>query len=495
MEKKEPEESVISKLDLEIEEEILALKKKNEFILHLINEIGKTLDKNFRQIKDFDYESNIEDLIYLFSYFDSFCDEKKEKSIAIRTISLIILQIDNLNNTWEEIINKVKLIIIQDNYLENKATRMNLMLSIMKDLKLLLTEEKRYYLDYFSKKFGMNIMTLFELMTHFITCDDNGNKDLLYFTFKTILENYQNLIISEEIFKLADDKGAISLNDLNQLLLLDFNDEQNIIVFEQSKFQIRAPNNDELLAYIKGDPSKKITDYFYNNSMDKINAEKDEDNVNNMPKPVEKSVENLGNIQLNSVEKYLVDKLEEYDEKFQNQNKKIIQLEFQMNNLQQENIQLRFRMSHMEMDLKKIKLRSLYKGIIDIFANIYHIEINDYYKNKLEGILKRLNQIKSNEKVEELEEFLLIIYSFLQKGNSMAHTLIENIPPLEKIFTLIKKEKKKSFPIVKKLLNDLSFNNALKEVENSYYSLKDRNQLLGKIKISSDELMKKLLMK
>ena len=111
---------------------------------------------------------------------------------------------------------------------------MNLLLNIINDLKLLLTEEKKNYLHNFTKKFPINIITLFELINYFITCDDNGNKQMLYFTFKMILENYKNIIISEDIFKSAEVNGSISLNDLNQLLLLNFKDEQNIIFFEQS---------------------------------------------------------------------------------------------------------------------------------------------------------------------------------------------------------------------------------------------------------------------
>ena len=56
MENIEPEKSVksiLDKLDLEIEKETLALKKKNEFILKLINEIGKAFDNNFIRIKEF----------------------------------------------------------------------------------------------------------------------------------------------------------------------------------------------------------------------------------------------------------------------------------------------------------------------------------------------------------------------------------------------------------------------------------------------------------
>ena len=336
------------KLGLEIEKETLALKKKNEFILKIINEIGKALDKNFLQIKIFNYDSNIEDFINLFNYFDSFCDKEKEKSIAIQSISIIILKIDNLSNIWEKIINQVKQIIIQDNYLKDKERRMKLISNIMDDLKLVLGEKKRNYLDSFAKKFEMNIITLLELITLFQTYDDKGSRDLLYFTFKEISENYKKLIISEDIFDSAEVKDSISLNDLNQLLLLNFKDEQNIIVFEQSKFKIRHPNLDELEAHIKENPSKKIKDYFYYNSTNKINKE-NEQNINNTTEHAKISFENIDVNSLNPVEKFLVDQLKIHDIK--------------LNKLKQENIQLRFKMGIMDKDLKKIKLRSLYTGI------------------------------------------------------------------------------------------------------------------------------------
>ena len=338
------------KLGLEIEKETLAQKKKNKFILKIINEIGKSLDKNFLQIINFDYDSNVEDFIDLFNYFDSFCDKEKEKekSIAIHSISIIILQIDNLSDIWEKIINQVNQIIFQDNYLKDKERRKKLISNIMDDLKLVLGEKKRNYLDSFAKKFEMNVITLLELINLFLTYDEKGSRDLLYFTFKEISENYKKLIISEDIFDSAEVKDSISLNDLNQLLLLNFKDEQNIIVFEQSKFKIRHPNLDELEAHIKENPSKKIKDYFYYNSTNKINKE-NEQNINNTTEHAKISFENIDVNSLNPVEKFLVDQLKIHDIK--------------LNKLKQENIQLRFKMGIMDKDLKKIKLRSLYKGI------------------------------------------------------------------------------------------------------------------------------------
>jgi hypothetical protein len=140
------------------------------------------------------------------------------------------------------------------------------------------------------------------------------------------------------------------------------------------------------------------------------------------------------------------------------------------------------------MDLRKIQLLSLYKGIIDIFSSIYKIKIDDYYSSKLKSIINRLDNLPSSKKIIELKEFLLSIYSYLQKGNCLAHTIEEKTSPLEKIFWLVEKEKKKTFPYTKELLKNLNFDETLKYAENNYYSLKDKKKLLNNIKFSYDEL-------
>ena len=79
---------------------------------------------------------------------------------------------------------------------------------------------------------------------------------------------------------------------------------------------------------------------------------------------------------------------------------------------------------------------------------IYKIKIDDYYYNKLciafkcivTAILKKLNKYPENNKVNELKEFLLNVYSSLKTGNSMVYTFKENIIPLNLIFSELKKE-------------------------------------------------------
>ena len=103
----------------------------------------------------------------------------------------------------------------------------------------------------YSKLFGMNIMTLFELMTYFFY--DNINEDLLYFTINELKGNYPKLIISDSI----TDLEHIDINYLNQLLSLKFSNDSNILIFENSKFKKRKPTNDELFKYFNEDFGNK----------------------------------------------------------------------------------------------------------------------------------------------------------------------------------------------------------------------------------------------
>ena len=43
------------------------------------------------------------------------------------------------------------------------------------------------------------------------------------------------------------------------------------------------------------------------------------------------------------------------------------------------------------------------------------------------------------------------MYFYLQKGNCLAHSIDDESTPLEKIFSMIEKDKKLSYPEVKKL--------------------------------------------
>ena len=152
------------------------------------------------------------------------------------------------------------------------------------------------------------------------------------------------------------------------------------------------------------------------------------------------------------------------------------------------NMSMQVKISNLELDLKKIKIRSIFKGIINIFASVFNIELNDYYYIKLEKILDTLGKYKKNEAINELSIFLQNIYYYLHKGNLLAHSIDENLTPLELIFQIVESDKKKCYPIVKQIFNNLSLNEPLKYAVNNYYSFKDQNRILKNIRFSLEDL-------
>ena len=480
---------VLEELDKLIEEESQALMRKNSFMLTIMNEIGKALDPKFQNIKELDLEANLEDFISLFNYFYSLSEKNLEKNVAIHLISLITMKIYKLDDNCEVIINELKEIIAQDNYLGDSLKRIKVMITLMDNFKPLLKDGMNKYLENYKKLFGMNIGIFFELIIYFLT--DTNNEDLLYFTFKSLIEKYKKLIISQDILDSQEVKNAININSLNQLLLLKFSNKQEIVAFEENKFLLREPNFDEF--HIQIDVLKKIENYSKGNLNRNKNFQEENITKNNhnssqlSPKKIEIDPTILG-----PVKRYLYEELKAVNKKLENMNKKLEdndrQYRRKFNDIMQENFRLKFQLNITDLDLKKIKLRSLYKGVIDIFASVYEIELNDYYHNKLRKILNKLQQFPKNHKVVELKNFLIDIYFYLQKRNCLAHSIEDESKPLEKIFSMIEKNKKRTYPKVKELLNSLSFNETLKFAENNYYSFKDQRMLVNNIKFSSEYL-------
>ena len=112
-------QDVLDKLDQLIEEEFQTLTGKNSFMLTIMNEIWKALGQNYQNIKKLDLETNLVDFIALFNYFYSLSEKNLEKNEAIRLISLITMKITKLDDNSEAIINELKEIIDQNNYLSD----------------------------------------------------------------------------------------------------------------------------------------------------------------------------------------------------------------------------------------------------------------------------------------------------------------------------------------------------------------------------------------
>ena len=69
-------------------------------------------------------------------------------------------------------------------------------------------------------------------------------------------------------------------------------------------------------------------------------------------------------------------------------------------------MKFQMRIGNLESDLKKIKIRSIYKGIIDIFTSVCNKNLNDNYYNKLNTLLEVLNKYPKNKKINELCGYL-----------------------------------------------------------------------------------------
>ena len=102
-----------------MEEELQILTRKNSFMLTIMNEIWKALDPNYQNIKKLDLETNHDDFIALFNCFYSLSEKNLEKNVAISLISLITMKITKLDDNSETIINELKEIIVQNNYLSD----------------------------------------------------------------------------------------------------------------------------------------------------------------------------------------------------------------------------------------------------------------------------------------------------------------------------------------------------------------------------------------
>ena len=456
-------------IDQEIEKENELLLKNNTFILKVLNKIGCSLSKNFVKISDFNLDVNLTDFNELFDYFYSLCEKNPEKDMCLLLISYVILQTKDLNENYQNLINDIMEVVLIDNYLYNQDNRFKLLDKIKNDLKLCLSKEQNSFIMNYSKLFGLNIIILFEIMTYFFS--DNMNKDLLCFTIKDLKKNYPELIISDSI----TDLEHIDINYLNQLLSLKFSNDSNILIFENSKFIIRKPTNNELLNYFNEDFEDKKQTKPKDVKSKKLKKQiKEENKDSNTQVNREISLQNIDYNKLTVIEKYLINELNKTKEEIET-------LKNEMKNS-------KMRIGMLETDLKKIKIRSLYKGIIDAFVHVYKINPENNYYNKLNDLLNELNESPRNQTIEEFKTFLLDIYSYLKKGNFLAHNIDENISPLDLIFSLLEKDMKKEYPKVKSILKKLSFDEILKYARNNYYSLKDKNDLINHIKFSLKNL-------
>ena len=337
-------------------------------------------------------------------------------------------------------------------------------------------------------------------------------------------KKYKKLIILDSIFDSIQFKKEDYFKLLNQLLQLNYgnSDESKVLIFKESMFQIRTASNEEIQAYIEKDSKsqnkkkKKNKKHFGKNS----NAKKEENDIpiiqqhtsNELISPNNQASQrsipnNIDIAYLFNQNLIIKDRLEKVENELAETKNKLAEINNELAELKNEMVEtknkfqimkksqddLKMEVGSLKLELKKIKIRSLYKGIIDIFCSVYGSDLKDNYYNKLNNLLCEMETLTENNKTKELKEFLIDVYEYLQRGDCLAKPIEENSTPLEMFFPLMEKEGKKNYSNTKNILLKLSFNEILKDSLNNFYSIKNKKNLIEVINFDKKDLEEQLL--
>ena len=536
----EKNSSILEIIEQRAEADAKVLLSKNKFILNILNSIGSFLDKSFDKIKEFNIEANVEVLQTFHEYFFDKCKNSEEMWTSLDIIFSLIRKYEYLDENKENLITELMSIFSEKKFTKNE--KVSFMEKLLKNnLKLCLKKEQYEFLTGYNQLFLLELSEFLDIL-FFIISDDN-DQHLTKRVLEVLRKNFQNVIIPESLIETLNFEPGNSCKYLNQLIRLNLEvDEQYVLFFENSLFKLRRSSIDECLEYIN-DSSKKKTSKSKkakkkNKKEEQKNKEGEEKNKKEVSKNEEDNAKNIPinnkasqditndqifndlNIDINNIvdpiQKYLLSNIEKLNQELNQVKSELAETKDKLSIINEEsaaakkesadakkeseetktelekvkkaNMSMQVKISNLELDLKKIKIRSIFKGIIDIFASVFNIELNDYYYIKLEKILDTLGKYKKNEAINELSIFLQNIYYYLHKGNLLAHSIDENLTPLELIFQIVESDKKKCYPIVKQIFNNLSLNEPLKYAVNNYYSFKDQNRILKNIRFSLEEL-------
>ena len=543
----EKNSSILEIIEQRAEADAKVLLSKNKFILNILNSIGSFLDKNFDKIKEFNIEANVEVLQTFHEYFFDKCKNSEEMWTSLDIIFSLIRKYEYLDENKENLITELMSIFSEKKFTKNE--KVSFMEKLLKNnLKLCLKKEQYEFLTGYNQLFLLELSEFLDIL-FFIISDDN-DQHLTKRVLEVLRKNFQNVIIPESLIETLNFEPGNSCKYLNQLIRLNLEvDEQHVLFFENSLFKLRRSSIDECLEYINDSSKKKTLKIKKTKKKNKKEEQKNKEGEEKNKKEVSKNEEdNAKNIPINNkasqditnnqifndlnidinnivdpIQKYLLSNIEKLNQELNQVKSELAETKDKLSIINEEsaaakkesadakkesaaakkeseetktelekvkkaNMSMQVKISNLELDLKKIKIRSIFKGIIDIFASVFNIELNDYYYIKLEKILDTLGKYKKNEAINELSIFLQNIYYYLHKGNLLAHSIDENLTPLELIFQIVESDKKKCYPIVKQIFNNLSLNEPLKYAVNNYYSFKDQNRILKNIRFSLEEL-------
>ena len=160
----------------------------------------------------------------------------------------------------------------------------------------------------------------------------------------------------------------------------------------------------------------------------------------------------------------------------------------EIKNLKNSTKKMEREINDLQLDMKIIKIRTVYKAIIDIFAKVFGLDLLDSYKVKKDNIINQLELFGQNEKVKDLQNFLSAILWYIYEGNNLAHFINKDILPLDFVFNVLQEDCNLNYSSIKPILQKLSFNKTLKYAYGCYFSQDDNDKLLENIKFSKKDL-------
>ena len=452
----EKNSSILEIIEQRAEADAKVLLSKNKFILNILNSIGSFLDKNFDKIKEFNIEANVEVLQTFHEYFFDKCKNSEEMWTSLDIIFSLIGKYEYLDENKENLITELMSIFSEKKFTKNE--KVSFMEKLLKNnLKLCLKKEQYEFLTGYNQLFLLELSEFLDIL-FFIISDDN-DQHLTKRVLEVLRKNFQNVIIPESLIETLNFEPGNSCKYLNQLIRLNLEvDEQHVLFFENSLFKLRRSSIDECLEYIN-DSSKKKTSKSKkakkkNKKEEQKNKEGEEKNKKEVSKNKEDNAKNIPinnkasqditndqifndlNIDINNIvdpiQKYLLSNIEKLNQELNQVKSELAETKDKLSIINEEsaaakkesadakkesaaakkeseetktelekvkkaNMSMQVKISNLELDLKKIKIRSIFKGIIDIFASVFNIELNDYYYIKLEKILDTLGKYKKNE--------------------------------------------------------------------------------------------------
>ena len=183
--------TLLELLSEKAEEESRILTKKSAFILTVLNEIGCSLNKNFKIIKEFDIEANFDALKTIYDYFIPKCKDFA-KRLALEIIFSLIVQYDDLNENKEKLINAIMRIFTNNNL---NAKEKNLIMDKLmnNELKICLKQEQHDFFLKYNKIFEMKLENFLEILFHIVSVD--SSKNFPSYILKELKNYFKNIII------------------------------------------------------------------------------------------------------------------------------------------------------------------------------------------------------------------------------------------------------------------------------------------------------------